>query len=165
MTVKWDMVGKGITTAEMAQAIPAHFQRFRLPTTFPHSMLQGVGLGVIFYLPTYTNLFVEIWNDRQGLPTKKLATTTTWAKTEVDAQFPKAYKFLYMGFDLATPLMLRKGVYYNLALRGAGYTGDVSNHIAWRHAFPVSQYVQSQSLVLVKAAKFPLESVLFTAEA
>src|SRR3990167_7304567 len=132
----WNMVGNPITTADNGASIPTVYQRFRLPTTKFHGLLQGVGLGLIFHDAIYTALTVELWADTDGLPSALLATSsTTWTKTQIDALYPLDYKCLFIGFQFAL-FPLRKGTWYHLVLRPTVYTGDATNHIAWRNSYP-----------------------------
>lgn len=160
----WKMIGKPISTAEMALTVPTISQRWRLPTSKPNSLLQGAGVGLIFHDSLFTNLSLELWSDRSGSPSKLIATSqTTWTKTQVDAQFPLDYKVVFMGFEF-TPVPIRKGVYYHLALRATGYTGNDDNHIAWRHQYPDPAYAVSFDEEVVNAAWYPLEAMIFAAE-
>lgn len=148
----------------MAASIPTVSQRFKIPTTKPHSLLQGAGLGVIFHDSLFTALSLELWSDRSGSPSKLIATSeTAWTKTQVDARFPLDYKCVFMGFQF-TPVSLRKGVWYHLALRATGYTGDTTNHIAWRHQYPDPAYPVTFDEEVINAAWYPLEAMIFAAE-
>ena len=160
------VLAKPITTAEMSATVPLVFQRFRLPTTKNAALLQGIGLGLVLYNDSYTSLSLEIWSDLSGSPSQLLRTsTTTWTKAQVDAQFPKVYKLVYMGFEFDL-LPMKPGTYYHVALRATGYTGDLNSHIAWRHAYPKPQYPNGLTLAnsVRYAAKSPLEAVVFEAD-
>lgn len=162
----WNMIGKPITTADNVASIPVVSQRFRVPTTKFHSLLQGVGLGIIFHDATYAALGVELWADRDELPSVLIASSTTsWTKAQVDANYAEDYKCLFMGFEF-TPYPLRKGTWYHLVLRPTTYTGDATNHIAWRHSYPDAQYRDALGFTIeaIKAAKVPLEAMIFAAE-
>ena len=163
----WNMIGKPITTAENSATIPGVFQRFRIPGPNPHMLLQGIGCGIIFHDPAFTALSAELWaDDGSGSPSVLLATSlTSWLKTEIDAQYTLDYKCLWMGFEF-TPYPLRRDVWYHLALRMTGYTGNDTNHIAWRHSYPDAQYQTNLGFTIEakKAAKVPLEAMIFAAE-
>lgn len=164
---EWNMVGKPISTAEMASTIPAISQRFRLPSTKAHSLLQGVGLGVIIHNATYDAISLELWSDRAGSPSKLIATSVnSWTKAEVDAYLPLEYKFISMGFEF-TPISLRKSVWYHLAIRASTYTGNTANHIAWKHSYPDIAYqagLTGIDIETIMAGISPLEAMVFAAE-
>lgn len=164
MPATWKMIGRPLSTADMAAAIPTVSQRFKVPTTKTHSLLQGAGLGVIFHAATFTALNLELWADRSGSPSKLIATSlNSWTKAQVDAQFPLDYKCVFMGFEF-TPVPLRKGVDYHLALRASGYTGNTANHIAWRHQYPDPAYPVQFTEEVCNAAWYPLEAMIFATE-
>ena len=166
MSAVWNMIGRPIATADNDSTIPTIYQRFRLPAAGPTFMVQGVGLGVILHAAAFTDLSVEIWNDVAGVPTTKIATSlTAWTKAAIDAQFPLDYKFLYAGFQFS-PLLLRAGVYYNLAVRLTGYTGDATSHVAWRQSYPDCQYPSALGFTVqaIDAAVMPLECNFFGSE-
>lgn len=161
-----NVVGKPISTAENAATIPGVSQRFRLPATKPNSLLQGVGLGLVFHDSIYANLSVELWADRAGSPSLLLATSqTVWTKAQVDAAYPLDYKLLWIGFQF-TPFPLRRETWYHLALRAGTYTGDDTNHIAWLHAYPDVIYGDALGFDIeaIKSAVVPLSAAVFAAE-
>lgn len=164
--MSWTMVGTPISTAEMATAIPSIYQRFRLPTTKFDSLLHGVGLGVILYGdPAFTNLYAELWADRDSAPISLLATTeTVYTKAQLLTQYTHGYK--YVGMKFQKPVQLKAGTYYHIALRASGYTGNDSSHLAWRHAYPDPQYSAGLGFTVeaIKAAKVPYETLFFCAE-
>lgn len=166
MPAKWTMIGKVITTADNSASIPVVSQKFRIPTTKQNSLLKGVGLGLIFHDAIYDDVYVELWSDRAGSPSKKIATSsTTWTKAQVDASYALDYKALYMGFQFSQPLPLRKGTYYHVVLRATNYTGDDTNHIAWRHAYPDPAYQSFVApLEAIDAASIFLETLIIAAE-
>lgn len=169
MTARWDMVGKPISTADMAAVIPTVFQPFGIPSLALPQVLKGIGVGLIFHASLFTNLTMEIWSDQGGSPAKLLATsTTTWTKAQIDAEFTTgSYRFSYVGFDFAG-FAMKPGATYHLAVRATGYTGDDTNHIAWRHVYPDNPYAAEFSITPVearKAAVMPYEAVIFAAEA
>lgn len=161
-----NVIGKPISTAENSSTIPGVSQRFRLPTSKPHSLMQGVGLALVFHAATYTDLTVELWADRDGSPSKLIATSqTSWTQAEVDAELPLSYKLAWLGFEF-TPVPLRKGVWYHIALRATGYTGDNTNHIAWVHQYPDPVYDDDLAFTVEakKAGVMPLFATIFAAE-
>lgn len=160
----WKMIGRPLSTADMAAAIPVVTQRIQLPTTKPKMLLQGAGLGVIFHDSIFTALTLELWADRAGSPSKLITTSTNqWTKAQVDAQFPLDYKCVFMGFEF-TPVPLVRGIDYHLALRASGYTGNTDNHIAWRHQYPDPAYPVAFDEEVCNAAWYPLEAMIFAAE-
>lgn len=162
------MIGKPISTADMAAATPAVFQGFGIPSSEAPKVLKGVGVGLIFHAALFTNLSLEIWSDQGGSPARLLATsTTTWTKAQIDTQFANSYKALSVGFDFA-PFALKPGAKYHLAVRATGYTGNDTNHIGWRRLYPDNPYASAYSITPVearKAAVMPLEAVIFAADA
>lgn len=159
------IIGKKILTADNA-TIPVVTQKFRIPTTKNHSLLQGVGLALIFYNAIYDDVRVELWSDQGGSPSKLIATSATVrTKAQIDAQFPYDYKFIKMGFEFSAPITLKKGTYYHLALRPSNYTGDDTNHIAWKHSYPDPFYFSySGELEAIDAASIFLEAAIFASE-
>ena len=161
----WTMTGKQIFTADNSATIPVIAQKFKIPSTKSQSLLQGVGLGLIFYDAAFDDLRVELWADSSGSPAKLIATSSTvWTKAEIDAAYPLDYKFIRMGFKFDPPVTLKKGTDYHVAVRVANYTGDASSHIAWRHNYPDPFYDYSGGIETIDAAKVFLEAAIFAAE-
>lgn len=166
MPLEWEMVGKKITTADNAAAVPVVYQQFNLPATKRHSLLHGVGLWIVIHDAAFTALSVELWSDRSGAPGKLIATSTTsWTKVAIDALYPLDYKALFLGFGF-TPVPIRKSVDYHFALRATGYTGNDANHVAWLHAYPEAPYTDGLGFTIEakKAAVVPLFATVFAAE-
>lgn len=163
---RWDMYGKPIETAEMAATVPVVTQRFQLPAAQPQSLLQGVSLGLILHSAIFTNISVELWSDRAGAPGALIAQSITqWTEAQIAARLPLEYKFFYAGFQFL-PVSLRPEAWYHIAVRAAGYTGDATNHIAWRHSYADTQYTGGLTFDVeaIKATKCPLETLIYASE-
>lgn len=166
MPAIWNMVGKPILTAENSATIPGVSQRFRLPATKPNSLFQGAVCAAIFHDSIFDALSLELWSDRDGAPSKLIATSTnSWSKAQVDAQFTLDYKCVWLGFEFV-PIPVRRLVWYHLALRATTYTGDATNHIAWRHSYPDAQYRDGLGFTIeaINAGAVPLEALIMASE-
>jgi hypothetical protein len=146
--MSWRMIGKPISTAEMAAATV--YQTLTMPAV-GNKLLKAATAGVIFYNdPAFVNLHMRLYTSGGTL----LATSAAWAKADI-LTLDHAYKSI--GFTFTSPFPLTAGSSYRFALYATGYTGDASTHISWRHAYPDPQYREGLTLEAANGDNHPLE--------
>lgn len=129
-------IGVPILTADMA-GVPVKSQRFRHPTN--SFTMAGCVWGLIKYnSPTFSNVYLNLYADRGGSVGKLIATSTTSYTSAEIATMAHALKTAGFAFDKR---YLQGSVWYHMVLMIAGYTGNSSSHIAYRHSYPDPQYV------------------------
>lgn len=128
--------------------------------------LRGSQDWIIFYNdPTFTQLSMNIYSDRDGSPGALLKTSSkTWTEAEIIAagvQLDTGAAFtdlrngvvkLYWDWD---DFPLRGGADYHLVLQATGYTGTASSHIAWRKGWPDPVYIDGPETSIISHAKDP----------
>jgi len=154
-------IAKPISTAEAAASIPPLYQKFRIQTGYHNQILRTVVAGIFYYNnPAFGVIRMELWADRNGTPSRKLAESDAYTQAECNtANF--AYRLQAFTFQ---NIALKKSTFYHLALKPTAYTGDASSHIAWRQAWPDMQYPQDITNTLEFGAKFPYDALLETAD-
>ncbi len=156
-----DHIGKPLSTAEAAASVPATlYQTIRITTGYKNQLLRTALAGLFFYgNPSFTKVQLELWADRGGSPSRKLATSDSYVPAECNTD---TFSYRTMAFTFA--VALKKNTFYHVALRPTGYTGDASSHIAWRQAWPDPPYPAGITDTLEFGAKFPFDLFLETAD-
>jgi hypothetical protein len=162
MPLEWDHIGKPISTAEMAAAIPSIVQGFMVTEGYKNQLLKGVVVGLLYYNnPIFTDVKLEVWSNKSGLPGRLLHTSSdSFLQAECNTDL-MVYRI--QGFEFL-PFGLKKNTLYHLAIRASGYTGDALNHIAWRQSWPDPQYPNGVTLTLEYGTKFPFSASFITAD-
>jgi len=143
-------IGVPISTAEQtANSVTQPF----IPST--NRVIKGLVAGIIFTgNPSFTDLRMEVWTDRGGVPGGMLAQSlTVWTKADL---MTLDHGFKTVGFTFNT-IKLRANNTYHAVLRISGYTGTTASHIAWRKSYPDPQYQVGVTFEVPKGAHFPLE--------
>jgi hypothetical protein len=96
---------------------------------------------VLFGDPTFTNLSLKLYANREGEPGVLLETSsTTWDPDDIYTDRvtnPNAVKEVY--FEFANPA-LHNGATYHFVLNADGYTYSEASCIAWKKAWPDPVY-------------------------
>lgn len=157
----WDHIGKPISTADAASAIPTMYQTFRVTTGYKNQVLLGCVAGLLFYNnPVFTDVRLEVWSDRGGLPKRKMYESDFFLQADCNTDI---FAYRIMGFTFPRSL-IKKNTLYHLAVRPSGYTGDAASHIAWRQSWPDPQYRVGVTISLEFGIKYPYETNYITAD-
>jgi hypothetical protein len=129
----WRVFGERLDTADFS-GTPRVYQPVKFAKSY---LLKAIRTWVIFYNdPAVTSLKLEIWSNQSGTPgTPKTLLFTSNALTKA-TMITSANGVKEVYFDFTTLPELRAGDWYHFCLRGSGYTGDSTTHVAWKRAWP-----------------------------
>lgn len=116
--------------------------------------LKAIRTQIIVYNdPTFTDLNMKIYSDRNGSPQKLLATSTnSLTKAEIHTQ-ANALKEIYFEFDNVS---FNGFDTYHLVINGTGYSPTGAAHLAWRKGFVDPVYTLNlTSITPIDIARLP----------
>lgn len=125
----WRVWGDQFLTADLTGT--SQYLRFK-PTA--NISLRAIRTWFVFYNdPSYTNLTMHLYSDRDSLPGSKIADSITFHNkadlyTENNAHVETHFEF--------SDISLRQDTYYHFVASATGYTYSDSSLIAWTKAFP-----------------------------
>jgi hypothetical protein len=129
--VSWRLYGARLETADFGGA-PTIYQPFTLPR---NTRVKAVRTWFIAYNPTFTEMGMQIWDDRAGAPSQLLY---TFDKTYVPGDLLQTHDYgakeIY--FDFSNARWLRKGTLYHLVPTFSAPTFDAASHMAWVYGYP-----------------------------
>lgn len=151
----WRMLGKPIETVDNSASAPGVYQNFKLPENI---LLKAVIADVIHYNnPTYSNIQIKIYGDRNGQIGKLLYTSSgSISKVLIASVENHACKQIYFTFDAPPALRAGENYYAALFINGA-YVGNASTHIAWKSTWTDPIFDTGITQTQAKAAKYPLK--------
>ena len=153
--------GKPYEAADMSSTVPKIFQKFTLDTDADHKALKTVIAGIIAHNPSFTSLVAEIWSDNGGSPGKLISQSSNSKSRSDLLTGTDNYSLGWYRFNFS-PVPLRAGASYHVALRASGYTYSDSAHLAWMRGFPDPQYREGITLQVTKLLSHPFDLGILT---
>jgi hypothetical protein len=154
----WQVYGEPLLTADFSGPVTSKCQKIILPDS--PCLLAAIKAWIIVYNdPTFTDLCLKLYSNRNGNPDRLLYTSASVLKSDIltDLNAVKEVPFLFNDPD---------GIYLGAndtlwaSVSGTGYTGDASSHLAWKKSYPDPVYLTNLTLQFENLHVAPLALVL-----